>query len=146
MANCRGNNETAKKTNSWVAPNSQSIAESLAQNSLSRSSSHGSLVSIGSSASGTFVGGAAPTSPGKQEGAAVLQVSSSEHVTEAAGNTMQTTVAGVQNSEAKHKGCESHFPLSLLLGKSVQLYVYRSQRNVYRDRPAEAKWGSTGGA
>ncbi|EEC11873.1 hypothetical protein IscW_ISCW008817 [Ixodes scapularis] len=68
--------------------------------------SHGSLVSIGSSASGTFVGGAAPTSLGKQEGAAVLQVSSSEHVTEAAGNMTQTTVAGVQNSEAKHKGLE----------------------------------------
>ncbi|XP_029837259.3 conserved oligomeric Golgi complex subunit 3 isoform X2 [Ixodes scapularis] len=82
----------------------ESIAESLAQNSLSRSSSHGSLVSIGSSASGTFVGGAAPTSLGKQEGAAVLQVSSSEHVTEAAGNMTQTTMAGVQNSEAKHKG------------------------------------------
>ncbi|XP_037284868.2 conserved oligomeric Golgi complex subunit 3 isoform X2 [Rhipicephalus microplus] len=88
----------------------ESIAESLAQNSLSRSSSRGSLVSIGSSASGSLPhpqGSAHSTE--KPNEVAVLQVSSSQHVTETSsgGTTMHTTVS-TQNSDAvpstRHKG------------------------------------------
>ncbi|KAH6939746.1 hypothetical protein HPB50_021375 [Hyalomma asiaticum] len=80
----------------------KSIAESLAQNSLSRSSSRGSLVSIGSSASGSLPHLQNSThSAEKPNEVAVLQVSSSQHVTETSGGstTTHTTIAA-QNSDA----------------------------------------------
>lgn len=60
------------------------------------------------------------TSSEKKNEAAVLQVSSSQHVTESGANTMQTTVANVQNLEMKHKGCESHVIWHVL---TTRLYV-----------------------
>lgn len=77
----------------------ESIAESLAaQNTLSRSSSRASLVSIGSSASGSFPMNSTAAAVGGHSEPAVLPVSSSEHIAESG---VQTTVL---QSETKPKG------------------------------------------
>ncbi|XP_077514002.1 conserved oligomeric Golgi complex subunit 3 [Amblyomma americanum] len=85
----------------------ESIAESLAQNSLSRSSSRGSLVSLGSSASGSLPHLQSSHQGEKPSEVAVLQVSSAQQVTETGGGstTMHTTISS-QNSDVstRHKG------------------------------------------
>ncbi|KAH9382872.1 hypothetical protein HPB48_023490 [Haemaphysalis longicornis] len=86
----------------------ESIAESLAQNSLSRSSSRGSLVSIGSSASGSLPQPPSNASGDRPNEVAVLQVSSSQSITETGGKNTTTThtVVPAQGSEVstRHKG------------------------------------------
>ncbi|XP_037562444.1 conserved oligomeric Golgi complex subunit 3 isoform X1 [Dermacentor silvarum] len=88
----------------------ESIAESLAQNSLSRSSSRGSLVSIGSSASGSLPHLQSSIQSGERPNeVAVLQVSSAQHITETTGGSTTThTTISAQNSDAvpstRHKG------------------------------------------
>ncbi|XP_077554461.1 conserved oligomeric Golgi complex subunit 3 [Haemaphysalis longicornis] len=86
----------------------ESIAESLEQNSLSRSSSRGSLVSIGSSASGSLPQPPSNASGDRPNEVAVLQVSRSQSITETGGKNTTTThtVVPAQGSEVstRHKG------------------------------------------
>ncbi|KAH7966981.1 hypothetical protein HPB49_021151 [Dermacentor silvarum] len=98
-----------RKQKSGTFP-TKSIAESLAQNSLSRSSSRGSLVSIGSSASGSLPHLQSSIQSGERPNeVAVLQVSSAQHITETTGGSTTThTTISAQNSDAvpstRHKG------------------------------------------